>query len=44
MITIDQINEWINRGQAASALLIIATILLLIFVKKETDEAKRKSK
>ncbi len=31
MITIDQINEWINRGYVGAGLLAIAFALLLIY-------------
>lgn len=39
-MTIDQLNEFINRGQAASALLAIAFVLLLIYRQRARQNRK----
>ena len=41
-MTIDQFNEFINKGQAASALLVIAFLMLLIYHKVSRRQTLKK--
>jgi len=43
-MTIDQINEFINRGGAAFALTLIAGMLLYIIFRKEFEKSPRTHK
>ncbi len=41
-MTLNELNELINRGGAALALTLIAAILLYIFVRKDIGRSKKK--